>query len=419
MPIAISGTLVNGKYPRILHSGNRLKPHTFDPGTHQQDDNYPAFAIDDGSTVDRWRPFTNTFANPNSLEGWETFNCTIEDDNQTVSVSSDNALGASTAISGQQTSAREYVIAAKIEPLTYGFIRMTYSDGTTAHAVSYDLTDNTVISVGGGAYSATITRQIDGSVMLKFVANMSSSSDGTFQLRFVTSGGGNTPTLTTADKFKVLEVYKHFSFASVNISTLGAKAANIFCAAGINMADSGGRLRLLHDSDNDGDYTEIESLDITDRGPAMFLFDEIVSAKWRIAISNTVMPEIAVGWLGNALVFERPFYGGFTVPRMDRNTQIMGNISGTGELLGRSKKRTTLSASYSWSNLTYDWVRANLDGPNGLIQSAESEPLFVAWRPSETQDVDYLMRAQVQVPRAAGSRDLHSFGMSGEAYAYE
>lgn len=418
MPIAISGTLANGKYPRILHSGNRLRPHTFDPGTHQQDDNYPAFAIDDGSTVDRWRPFTNSLSNPTSLEEWQTLNCTIENDNQTVTA--DTVTGACrVSLIDQQTSANDHVVAARLEPLTYGFIRLSYSDGTTVHWVNFNLTNNTVISSGGDVFAESITRQVDGSVMLKFVAAMSSSSSGIMQLRFTAEFGGNSPSLTPADKFKVLEVYKHLSFASVNISTLGAQPANIFCAAGINMADSGGRLRLLHDSDDDGNYTEIESLDITDRGPAMFLFDEIVSAKWRIAIANTVMPEIAVGWLGNALVFERPFYGGFTVPRMDRNTQIMGNISGTGELLGRSKKRTTLSASYSWSNLTYDWVRANLDGPNGLIQSAESEPLFVAWRPSETQDVDYLMRAQVQAPRAAGSRDLHSFGMSGEAYAYE
>jgi hypothetical protein len=417
MPIAISGTLANGKYPRILHSGNRLKPHTFDPGV-QQDDNYPAFAIDDGSTVDRWRPFTNSLSNPNSLEEWQTLNCTIEDDNQTVTA--DNISGACRiSLTGQQTSAQGFIIAAKIAPLTYGFIRLSYDDGTTTHEANFDLTDNTVISTGGGAFAETITRQIDGSIMLKFAANMSSSSAGIMQLHFIDDAGGNTPTLTTADKFKVLELYKHLNFASVDIFTLGAKPANIFCAAGLNMADSGGRIQILHDENENGIYTQIDQLDPTDRGPAMFLFDEITSARWRISISRTVMPEIAVGWFGDALVFERPFYGGFTVPRMDRNTQIMGNISGTGELLGRSKKRTTLSASYSWSNLTYDWVRANLDGPDGLIQSAESEPLFVAWRPSETQDVDYLMRAQVQAPRAAGSRDLHSFGMSGEAYAYE
>ena len=124
MPIAISGTLTNGKYPRILHSGNRLKPHTFDPGV-QQDDNYPGFAVDDGSTVDRWRPFTNSLSNPNSLEDWQTLNCTIEDDNQTVTA--DNISGACRiSLTGQQTSAQGHIIAAKLAPLTYGFIRLSY-----------------------------------------------------------------------------------------------------------------------------------------------------------------------------------------------------------------------------------------------------------------------------------------------------
>ena len=116
---------------------------------------------------------------------------------------------------------------------------------------------------------------------------------------------------------------------------------------------------------------------------------------------------------------ERPFYGGNTPTRLSRMTEVIGNISGSGELLGRSKKRTTLNSSYAWNNLTYSWVRTNLDGPTGLIQSVETEPFFIAWRPSETEDVDYVMQAEVTPPQALGIRDLYSFSISGTVHSYE
>ena len=160
-------------------------------------------------------------------------------------------------------------------------------------------------------------------------------------------------------------------------------------------------------------------LSFTDNSPVMFIYEPITSAKRRIQISGGALPEIGVFRVGKALQMERPFYGGFTIPRMARNAVVRGNISGSGELLGRSLERTTLNTQYQWQHLSYDWVRVNLDGPNGLVQAAETEPLFLAWRPSETQDVDYVMRASTQAPSAMGLRDLFTFGMSGEAHSYE
>ena len=160
-------------------------------------------------------------------------------------------------------------------------------------------------------------------------------------------------------------------------------------------------------------------LSFADNSPMMFFNEPVTSNQYRIQISGGALPEIGVFRVGKSLQMERPFYGGFTIPRMARNAVVRGNISGSGELLGRSLERTTLNTQYQWQHLSYAWVRANLDGPNGLVQAAETEPLFLAWRPSETQDVDYVMRASTQAPNAMGLRDLFTFGMSGEAHSYE
>ncbi len=105
---------------------------------------------------------------------------------------------------------------------------------------------------------------------------------------------------------------------------------------------------------------------------------------------------------------------------MARRTTITGNMSEGGEFLGRSKIRSSVATSYDWSNLTYAWVRANLDGLTGLIQSVETEPFFLAWRSSSEEDVDFgWTTSPVSSPSLAGTRDLMTFGFKAEGYGYE
>ena len=207
--------------------------------------------------------------------------------------------------------------------------------------------------------------------------------------------------------------------ATLAYTLASAQEADCFAIAAHNLGTIGGTITFQHDSNGDGTWTTIGSVSPTDDSPILFLFDPITSDEWRIQVSVGAVPEIGVFRIAKALQMERPFYGGFAPARMNRNAQVLGNMSGSGELLGRSRKRTTLSSSYSWQHLSYDWVRANLDGTSGLIQSAEIDPVFIAWRPSEVQDVDYVMRASTEAPSAMGLRDLFTFSMSGEAYAYE
>lgn len=196
----------------------------------------------------------------------------------------------------------------------------------------------------------------------------------------------------------------------------GAADINCVCIGSGDLATSGQTINVQYD--NSG-FTTIDSSTPTVDDPIMFLFDTKNSATWRITGSGTSKPTIYNIMLGQVLVMERPFYSGFSPARMNRQSQVIGNLSRTGELLGRSLKRTTLEVEYQWNNLTYTWVRANLDGPTGLIQSLETKQAYVAWRPTEVGDVDYLMRAEVRPPQAIGMRDLWNFSMSGEAYAYE
>jgi len=212
----------------------------------------------------------------------------------------------------------------------------------------------------------------------------------------------------------------HSAEANLDINSVGAEGAEAIFIAGHNIGNSQGRIVVSHDSNDDGTYTDIAALEpVPDNSPIYFAFAEITSRKWRVTVTEALEPEIAIVRIGTPLTMQRPFYSNHTPTRMKRQTELIGNLSGTGQLLGRSKQRTMLQASYSWANLTYSWVRANLDGPNGLLQRAEDEPVFVAWRPELTEDVDLVMRASASAPVITGPIDLCSFSMSGEVLAYE
>lgn len=196
----------------------------------------------------------------------------------------------------------------------------------------------------------------------------------------------------------------------------GAASATTICIGSDDMFTSGQTVNIQYD--NSG-FTTIDSVTPTDDSPIMFLFEAQSSAKWRITGSGTAKPTIYNVMIGNALKMERPFYAGHRPARMNRQVEVMGNISGSGGLLGRSTRRTILTGGYSWEHLTRDWVRTNLDGTSGLIQSLETKPGYIAWRPSEENDCDYIMRADTNPPEAQGIRNLHTFSMTAEVYAYE
>jgi len=196
----------------------------------------------------------------------------------------------------------------------------------------------------------------------------------------------------------------------------GAGITTCFCLGSDDLFSTGQTVTLAYD---DAGFQTVASVTPSDNSPIMFLHDSITASRWRISGVGIAAPSIYNVALGNPLVMERAFYGGYSPARLNRKTETINNISRTGELLGRSIKRTILEGNYQWNNLTYDWVRTNLDTPAGLIQSLEKYPAYLAWRPGLVGDVDYLMRASVNAPQSQGVRNLWQFSISAEVHSYE
>lgn len=208
--------------------------------------------------------------------------------------------------------------------------------------------------------------------------------------------------------------------ATWDIDLGSAKATNYCCIAAHTMGTNGNTLTVQYDSTGGGTWVTVATEAITDDSPIFCIFDSETRQDWRVQISSGTAPEIGVIKFGTALQMERPFYVGFAPSRMMRKTQVTGNMSEGGQFLGRTKIRTSSEVTYSWSNLTYAWVRANLDGTAGLLQSVETEPFFCAWRSASEDDVEFgWTRGPVSSPSITGPRDLMSFTLSAEVLGYE
>jgi hypothetical protein len=403
----------DGKHARLLHEGNRLQIKTI---TATEDSGSTADLADNDLTRDRWVPFSNELLNPDAFDAddWTATNVTVASDGKTIAETTDS--GEHDLSQAFTFTAEEHVVAFKVERQTVPEVQLRANDGTSTFTCFFDLRDGTV-----GTASGCTGRIVDlgGGEFLLSIRFTPAAATGVVELLLSDGTEAVSYAGATTNTIKLLRGYVHVSSASLRLDTFAAQEASCFAIAAHNLGAAGARIAFEHDSNGDDTWTEIGSIEPDDDSSIMFFFDPVTSDRWRITVDRGVLPEIGVVRVGAPLVFERPFYAGFSPAAMSRGTEVIGNMSRTGELLGRSIKRTILREEYPWQNLSYDWVRANLDGPRGVIQSVEARAAFIAWRPSEADDASYIMRASPGVPQASGSRDLWSFSMSAEVYAYE
>jgi len=156
---------------------------------------------------------------------------------------------------------------------------------------------------------------------------------------------------------------------------------------------------------------------IADDSPIFAIFEPVTARYWRINITTgSDEPTIGVIKFGAALQMPRPIYGGHAPISMARQTILRSNYSETGEFLGRTKQRTYGSTGFSWQNLPADWVHTNWPE---MQRAIETEPFFVAWRPSDYDDVAFGQVDQVPVPSNQGVRDLMSVELSIRTRGYD
>ncbi len=402
------------KHARVVHAGNKVQVKTV-IGSPELAGSLGT-AANNTLTYESWIPYANALTGPSDFEdaAWTLDGLTADG---TV-VTEDTSTGLHRVTQSFAWTAVEYVAAIKVK-LTPGgrwMLRIRADDGTTIFTVVADLRDQTTTDTNGvGDVKALGNNEY---LIRMYFTPIAVAGDIQFNLHDEAMDSSYTGAVTFSMEW--LEAVVHISAATLRFDLYGAQAADIFALAAHNIGTGLGRITFEHDSDENDAWTSIGSGSPVDNSPVAFIFAPVTSIRWRITIDRAALPKIGVMQVATALQFIRPFYQGFDPTRMARRTTITGNMSEGGEFLGRSKIRTSLSSEYNWANLPYAWVRANLDGTAGLIQSLETEPFFLAWRSASEQDCDFgWSKSVIGAPSIVGPRDLMSFSFDAEAYGYE
>lgn len=218
------------------------------------------------------------------------------------------------------------------------------------------------------------------------------------------------------DNLLTYEKWKPSSVPATWENDFGASNAIDYCViAAHNMGASGNSLQVQrYDS---GSYTDmIPTTAITDDSPIMVIFTSTADTRYRIRVSGGSAPEIGVVKFGAALQMPRPIYGGHNPAVFQRQTILQSNISDTGEFLGRTKKRVSLTADYQWQHVTADWARTYW---LPFQKAVETEPFVIAWRPDTFGDVALCQAMQAPTAQNMGIRDLMAVGVSARARGYD
>lgn len=236
------------------------------------------------------------------------------------------------------------------------------------------------------------------------------------------SGGTATASTTDADYFEdgpldtmTYEKWKPTSLTATWQYSHTASVSADYCVIGAHdMGTQGNTLTVQYFSGSWLDACPATA--ITDNSPIMVIFEPKTAQNWRISISGGTVPLIGVVKFGTAMQMPRPLYGGHSPLDFGRATVMRANNSSTGEFLGRTKLRSMLDTSFQWSNIPRSYITSNW---KNFQKAIETEPFFIAWRPTTFGEVGLCYVEQSPRPTAQGVRDLHEVELQVKARGYD
>lgn len=164
---------------------------------------------------------------------------------------------------------------------------------------------------------------------------------------------------------------------SVNVSTV-----NYFGIAGHNLA--GAQLKLQRRDDGADPWEDVTDPVIQgDNNAIMWMFEKVLtSAFWRLEIVpvSGIFPRIGVSYLGEYLTLQRRVYVGHEPTTYAVTSNVISNMSESGQFLGRVVRNQELDMRLSQQNVGPAFWRQYIEP---FARSAVTRPFFLAWRPAE------------------------------------
>jgi hypothetical protein len=226
--------------------------------------------------------------------------------------------------------------------------------------------------------------------------------------------------------------------ATLDVTVSGSLPVTYCGIASHTLGTSAATVALQYSTDGTT-YVTVDEVGAVDDAPILFMFAKINAQYWRLSISGSTAPSLAVWYLGEALVMERGVYQGYTPIELSRKTIFRPQMSESGQWIGRSIVRKSVSSTMQVNNLSNVWVRRYLEP---FIVSALRYPYFFAWHPipdyagkslildfaeqqyassralsSATDGVAYVQTSSDVQPTNSGPRDLMSVSIPMEGLA--
>lgn len=192
-------------------------------------------------------------------------------------------------------------------------------------------------------------------------------------------------------------------------------AVNYLAIAAHNFNFTGADFELLGSDDvGFSSSTSIESFGPITQGSNVlcFKFNETSFRYYRLAYTGSSTPvRIGVIALGKRMEFERGFYGGFTPPKWNDESEVLNNKSEGGVFLGRSILRSSVRPiSIQVEPVSHQWVE---DTWLPFKEHATLKPFFLAWGNVPTENNVFAVQGS-WAPSKLRNRRLASVGMSFE-----
>lgn len=182
------------------------------------------------------------------------------------------------------------------------------------------------------------------------------------------------------------------------VTVIPASTATVdyFAMASHTLGANGGTIKLQYSLNGGVDWSDaFSAIAPVDDRPVWRSFEAVTASHWRLVVVST--PASVIGVVAFGAVYQ-PYYGvlpGFAPPMLARKTDVYGNVSESGNFLGRSILRRHLQTSVTFQNMDpedcyNDWLP--------FVQHAERKPFFFAWLIEDHPTDIALMEADGNIP---------------------
>lgn len=165
----------------------------------------------------------------------------------------------------------------------------------------------------------------------------------------------------------------------IGAALLAARTVNYYGIAGHNLGDAGAIVTFQSSPDNVVWTDVTDGVALQDNFALIEEFEDQFTRYYRLKIEGaTIVPSVAVLYIGDMLRVARRIYVGHAPFTLQRNTVVNSGKSENGQFLGRVVRSTTFETEVAVQNLSPSWIRTKLDP---FLAVAADTPFFWSWRP--------------------------------------